>query len=520
VTNDAGSLERFRVAIRCFASKVLLAALVTMTAGCVTPRVELPPPMSPDVPAGSAAGTAPVVGQLRVEPVSGVVGDAFTVVAQGLPGGAAVQWQWQTWDGSYATQASGYDVHFMQRQYVERRVVLGTGSADATGRSEVHLTVPEDFGEVHQIYAVVGGRDVARGGYRIIRHASITPSSGPIGTMVVVRVTGLGWQPFESTMALRYDQGYTGFVSAVTTGGSAEFQLRAAGPVGGHVIQLTAASAGVPFLNNQQSGTAYIPNMDIAFPFTVTGDNGPPTAADEWPAADRTTSVPARPQARLGQGVTAEVVPADAPVGTDITLKVAGLAPGGRVQVLWALGGEPDSSQPPPFRELGAPAGDWAIAQDGSLVVPIHPADDRGGWHVIRVMQGSEQRAEVPVYVRRSMVGLPRTRVHAGEVFTVQVKGSGWTELDKGVAVTYDNSFIGYACSATSGGDITLRLVATGAPGTHLIDMYPMIYRQPGDHPPEYWDFDLPQLTALRDHPGLALGYELPIFHTAIEVTD
>jgi hypothetical protein len=39
-------------------------------------------------------------------------------------------------------------------------------------------------------------------------------------------------------MALRYDNKYTGEISAVTTKGSAVFQIRAAGEPGKHIIQL------------------------------------------------------------------------------------------------------------------------------------------------------------------------------------------------------------------------------------------------------------------------------------------
>jgi len=111
--------------------------------------------------------------------------------------------------------------------------------------------------------------------------------------------------------------------------------------------------------------------------------------------------------------------------------------------------------------------------------------------------------AEVPFRVEPILVGVTPQRVKAGETFTVHLKGGGWTELDNALAVTYDNGYIGYACGFNSNGDTQINLVATGGPGIHLIDLYPMIYQGHGKPP---WSYQVPQLTYARDYPGLALG--------------
>ena len=152
------------------------------------------------------------------------------------------------------------------------------------------------------------------------------------------------------------------------------------------------------------------------------------------------------------------------------------------------------------------------------MTAPFQITDDRGGWQAVKVAQGDKALATIPFYLDRSIVGVTPQRVKAGETFTVNIKGAGWTQLDKGVAVTYDNAYIGYACGVTSSGDITIYLEATGEPGTHLIDLYPMIYRDKADLVSEFWNYELPQLTALEDHPGLAAGYRLPIIRLAVEV--
>ena len=61
-----------------------------------------------------------------------------------------------------------------------------SAQTDANGAFSVKLKAPEDFGGLHDIYAVVDGLQVAKGGFLIARSASISPKKGPIGTMITV----------------------------------------------------------------------------------------------------------------------------------------------------------------------------------------------------------------------------------------------------------------------------------------------------------------------------------------------
>jgi hypothetical protein len=162
------------------------------------------------------------------------------------------------------------------------------------------------------------------------------------------------------------------------------------------------------------------------------------------------------------------------------------------------------------------PLGKATTKADGALDAPFEAPDDLGGWHTVQVLADKKVVAEVPYYLERNLTNAGQKRVKAGEIVTIQMKGIGWTELDNGVAVTYDNGYVGDACGFNSGGDITLYLTATGGPGTHIVDIYPMIYE--GHANSQVFDFEVPQLTALRDNPSLALGYRLPIFRTAFQI--
>ena len=134
-------------------------------------------------------------------------------------------------------------------------------------------------------------------------------------------------------------------------------------------------------------------------------------------------------------------------------------------------------------------------------------------------MQGGNVMAQVPYFVKRSVVGngVSALKLKAGQPFTIHLKGLGWTQLDNTIAVDYDNSYIGYGCGFNSNGDVVMNLVATGAPGTHLIDMYPLLYTQQPSYTNTPYGM-VPMLTYARDIPGLALGYQLPAIRLAIEV--
>ena len=158
---------------------------------------------------------------LKVEPVKGHSGDPFTVVGDGLPANKKVEFFWSTVDAAYVTKVLADNLEYDERKYDEKRVSLGSALVDAQGRMNAKFTAPEDFGEVHDLYAVVDGKDVARGGFRILRSTTITPTEGPVGTPITVTAKGIGWRGFEQFMALRYDNKYTGEISAVTTKGTA-----------------------------------------------------------------------------------------------------------------------------------------------------------------------------------------------------------------------------------------------------------------------------------------------------------
>jgi hypothetical protein len=437
-----------------------------------------------------------------------------------------VEFFWTTVDGRYRTNVLVDNLEYHERDYDETRVALAKTVVDERGRATAKVVAPEDFGEVHDIFAVVDGADVGRGGFRILRSASISPSDGPVGTPITITVKGMGWRGFEQFMGLRYDNKYSGEVSAVTTKGSAVFQIRAAGAPGKHVIQLNNSTAYVPgaYLNTQQSPQAYIyehldNKQEFRFLFTVTGDRRPPPDRLQWPGERRVAELAERAirttmSAPLPGHGKATLTPESGPVESRAMLRASGLPAQAEVGIFF-VSARGNRMSPSGWNLENVLLSKVKTKADGTLSAEVQIPDDLGGWHTIKIADSDSVLAEAPFYVEQRLVSISPKRVKVGEPFTIQLKGSGWTELDNTVAVTYDNAAMGYACGFNSNGDITIHLLATGEPGIHLIDLYPAIYKGRDRVP---WNYQTPFLTFAEDFPALAHGYKLPAYRLAIEV--
>lgn len=505
-----------------------LAAAALIGCGSGDDEAAKPPVEQANAPAAtpgaSATATATATASrnlvlLKTSPERGPGGTKFTVTGEGLKASTRLEFVWQSVDGSYKTELVNNEVQFVDRQWAPRRTVLGEVNTDAQGKFSADFTAPEDFFGTHDIYGLVGGEEAAKAGFFVERTVEVSPREGPVGTPIKVRVTGLGSSAYTSTGSIRYDNRYMGFVSATTTRGIAEFVIRAAGPVGDHLISFDGASHALPYLNIEQSPVAAIGRWNL--PFRVTGDDGPPANVLEWPDQAKVNADPALGRTTIGSAnistgsaVRSTLTPAAGPIKSTPKLEGQGLPAGANVDIKWVnvtgnrvIGG---------WNLVENELGKATVSAAGTLSVPISVPDTLGGWHAIRVVAGENVLAETGYFVERSIDSVTPQKVKSGEKFTVRIKGIGWTELDNGVAVVYDNAYMGMACGFASNGDVTLEMVATGGPGTHLIDLYPMIYDNAHGKFP--WQYNLPMLTFVHDHPGLGLGYRLPTYRLAMEV--
>src|SRR5258706_5843821 len=101
-------------------------------------------------------------------------------------------------------------------------------------------------------------------------------SRGPIGTPIAIEVQGIGWRELEGSWVLLYDNKFTGFISAVTTGGTARFTIPAIGHAGLHIVEIQHSDFGSPYRNTQQSPVPDRPNFRLDFTITPGAPVVPP----------------------------------------------------------------------------------------------------------------------------------------------------------------------------------------------------------------------------------------------------
>jgi hypothetical protein len=501
-----------------------LAGALLLPASASAEQKALTPPALPGVaelpgPIAAPSKPAPNMTILKAKPDIGVPGTAYTLSGSGLPAGKDVSIVWNTANVTWVVDARPDSVDYLGRRADKVSVVIATTKTDARGAFSLQLRAPRDFGGIHDLYAVIDGVKVAKGGFLISRWAKMTPKGGPIGTMITLTYGGLGSSLYEGGAAAYYDNKYIGAVMANWTRGVATVKFRASGPVGRHVVQIADAIS-VDYLNIPQSPIPWA--VGSSFMFTVTKDAGLPRQRIDWPVAvaptlDARTTLSAAGLAS-GATATARLSSTSGPVLSKVGVLAAGLTPGADVDLVWStVVGNRVNCSGTCWSFVSVPLGKATVAGDGTVSSRISVPDGLGGWHVVQLMQGNRVEAQVPYFVKRSVVGVSSLKLKAGQPFTVHLKGVGWTQLDNTIAVDYDNSYVGYGCGFNSNGDVVMHLVATGGPGTHLIDMYPLLYTQQPSYANTPYGM-VPVLTYAQDVPGLALGYQLPAIRLAIEV--
>ena len=499
----------------------------------------------------AATFTTPATMQnLVVSPSQGVVGTPVTVTGSNLPANAQVQLTWSTADGNWIVDVQPSTVNYLGNSFTKYAVNMATVSTDATGSFTYAFKAPSDFGGSHDIYAVSSGLALAHGGFQQVRTFTMSPTSGPVGTPITITYTGMGASLYAAGASVMWDNHYAGEIQAQWTRGTATFQIRAAGPRGAHFVQVEDA-INFSYLNIIQSPIPYANSGEGVF--TVTRDAGLLPASVEFPTkvtpsvSARTTVVTTGVDAN--SKAVANLSVSEGPILTKTVLSVKGLSTTGEHRLVYStvVGNRVNcTGQCWSFNPL--PLGTVNVT-DGTVNQEVTIPDNLGGFHVIQVMKGEVIEAQVPFYVKESIVpfydangkllsmgtakydpiitptsaakgqsGEGATTFKQGEDFTVSIKGVGWTQMDNTLAVTYDNSYIGYGCGFNSNGYMVIHLKATGAPGTHIIDLHPLLYtNQPSFANTPYGM--VPVLTSANDFAGLAIGYQVPTIHLSIKVT-
>src|SRR5262245_5702033 len=307
-----------------------------------------------------------------------VVGSAVHATATGLPGSKTAGLSWGTVSGGWVIEDY---YHFRGNKYTETTTSLGRFPIDASGRLDARFVVPEDYGGVHEVIALVDGKPVAQGGVNVSQTFTLSPASGPIGTPIELKVTGLGWRTMESTWVVNWDNQELGFVTAAGTRGSAVGRFRAAGPTGDHVVKLYTGWQGQAYLNYEQSPVAALPRPQFTFR-TTPGSNGEATYAERYQLQPMPTS-------DLKTGATLTLAPTQGPVGTPIKLQGSGFKAGMPLQLVWEtyVGSRVSGDG---FTPKESVIGDVKATSDGRVETSITVPEDLGGLHTVTLKSGDE----------------------------------------------------------------------------------------------------------------------------------
>lgn len=451
-------------------------------------------------------------GRLALEPADGIVGTEVVATMTDLAPGATVEVVWM----SAAADWNVADGRFLGVTAEETRTVVATATVAADGTASATFVVPEDFGYVHNVFVEAGGEQVARNAFVVAPHLTIEPTSGPVGTPITVRMTGVGYRFWEIAWHLLYDGAHAGMLTAITSQGTAVATIPATGAPGLHTLQLLSGTHPVPYLNQQQS-----PNYKPAVPTVVSALFEVTEGDAVLPPPPEAQTLPRIPAAAPnGDGVRVWADFASGPVGSPVALQGAGFPANASVKLtLESVRGNRISGGG--WETVEKDLAEVTTDAAGAFAVTLPTPDDLGGEHPIHARTADGAVAASFAYTITPSVSLASPAVVApGGDVTIVLKGVGWTETANIYTVLLDNGYLGYGCGFNSQGDVTIHLKAPGQDGVHFLSFYPSIYqgdvRGPGapatpDANATY--LQVPMLHA-EDHPG----ERLPAMHLAFEV--
>jgi hypothetical protein len=471
----------------------LAASIFVAYAGFAAARG--PAEVGPEVPLSEPAGG--YIGELDVSPARGPVGTPLTVTGQGFPASQEFDLVWRTVKGRWKVTAAEYH----GREYTPAAYRIATVKSDAAGRISASFAAPEDFGFLHDIVIEQHGRLLTQTAFSLDITAKIVGADrGPVGSRIAMEVQGIGWRELEGSWVVLYDNRFTGFISAVTTNGTARFDLPASGHVGLHIVEIQHSDFGSPYRNTQQSPVAGRPDFKLRFTITAGAPVLPPSPQGQ--AQKTVRSLPA-----MGELVA---TPAFSGIGETAVVRGKGFESGKTYQLNWdtVVGNRMSGAG---WKEGARVVAESRADTGGAVEFRFKVPDDLGGVHNLWV-DGGGAKQRGAYWIAPTALPLDIARGPVGTTFRIRLKGVGWSETANIYTVTYDNATSGYACAFNSQGDIEIIMQATGEPGWHFIDLYPAIYKGRETRPNNY---RLPQLTYADDHPG----EDLPRFRYAFEVT-
>src|SRR5207247_1124335 len=192
------------------------------------------------------------------------VGAPLTVAGEAFRPAQEFQLVWRTVKGRWKVTTAEYH----GREYSPVGYRIATVRSDRDGRVAANFTAPEDFGFLHDVVVQQGERLLTQTAFKLDMSVKLARDRGPVGTLIAIEVQGIGWRELEGSWVLLYDNRFSGFLSAVTTGGTARFTIPATGQPGLHIVEVLHSDFNSPYRNTQQSPVPDRPQFKLGFTIT------------------------------------------------------------------------------------------------------------------------------------------------------------------------------------------------------------------------------------------------------------
>jgi hypothetical protein len=444
----------------------------------------------------------------------GFVNDQIALKGINLPANETIQVIWHSVSGMWGVRRSN---KVLGPQYNTREEVIFSTSVDESREFKRTWTVPEAFGGDHILKLEAGGQTLDTATFTLKPHFELDQSAVPLGDWFRLTGYGLGRDRISTIYQVTWDNGYVGLMTGVKNRGTATAYIRAAGPVGEHVLQVWRNFTGVPFLqNNTQSPAGEITGgRPFAWDVTVTEPDGSPPVAEmeamyeEEPVEGHIPSVDEESEASL------TIQPTSGKPGTSAILTGRGFPENTEVDLIWHThGGERVSDEPVRSEPRPDVLPTTVTDDDGSFQIDVTIPTDIGATRPIFAAVDGRTIASTGFMMQPDIVDVSPTKGPVGTEITVEIAGLGWPLYENNYYVLYDNKPMGYVVSnVAEDGIVRFTVRATGDPGYHFIDIIPTFNGMELD------DFDFnhkPHLSYLDNHPVRAM----PGMHLSVEVTD
>ncbi len=428
-------------------------------------------------PAPASAETA----SLTVSPTEGQPGTSVLVTGGGFPPGSPVDIAWHTMEGNRVSGSGFTEVGW----------TITTSVADGNGRLTASFVAPYDLGgPPHRIEALAGGASLANASFTLTRRAWISPTEGPEGTLVTIRLVAGGWTQYDNNIAITYDNAFLGFACSFNSQGNISVWIQATGGFGPHIIGVYPALYWGPSegptpwkhaaLNPDDLPVRYEPEL---FTFTIT--EGSAGRSHDRAAELRTVTAPdsllipnlpavasQNGSVNLALGNGAKGV-----TGGDLPWALAGFPAGSRAELRWntvvgeaAIGGTLNDKF---LGWLYTPT-NWTlatvdVAEDGSASGVLRVPYDFGGFHTIEAVVSGQALATA------TWLTVPRFTANLspdGRFIELTGTGLGWEKYTAIWDILYDNRLMGWVSGMLSGGNVTVSIPVIGEPGLHALEIH------------------------------------------------